>query len=373
MQTTRRHQATRRHAPLLGLAALTALSCILARPATAAQFSAPTVVMQGLANPHGLKFGPDGGLYVAEAGTGGSGPSVVGRDGRTDSYGLTGGVSRLLNGVQTRVVSGVPSLAPPDGSSAYGLFDVAFDPAGTYLYGVMGISTNPADRAGLTEGGASGDAFGQLVKFNLTDGSRVNVADLGAFEAAHNPDGGDVRTNPYSLLRLKGGEFAVADASANDIVKANPTTGKVSLLKVFYTQPNSYEPVPDCIVQGPDGAYYVGILTGVPFPEGAAKVYRIDPTTGHSTVVAKGFTDIAFSPDGTLNVLEISEHGLANMNGPVPGALFNVNLSTGTKTLIADNGLVFPTGMTVGPDGSVYVSNFGVSPDGGQVLRFAPR
>ncbi len=370
----------RASAPLLTLAALTtlgltALSLTAARPA-AAQFAAPVVVMSGLANPHGLTFGPDGGLYVAEAGAGGNGPSVVGGDGRTDSYGLTGGISRLLNGVQTRVVAGIPSLAPVnDGSSAYGLFDVAFGPAG-YLYGVMGISTNPHDRASLTAGGASGAAFGQLVKFDLTDGSRQNVADLGAFEAANNPDGDDVRTDPYSLVREADGKFLVTDASGNDIVKADPATGDVSLLTVFPEQPNTYESVPDCIVKGPDGAYYVGLLTGVPFPAGAANVYRVSPTTGVAKVVASGFTniaDIAFSPDGTLNVLEISEHGLADQNGPVPGALFSVNLATGTKTLIADNGLVFPTGMTVGPDGSLYVSNFGVSPTGGQVLRFAPR
>jgi hypothetical protein len=33
------------------------------------------------------------------------------------------------------------------------------------------------------------------------------------------------------------------------------------------------------------------------------------------------------------------------------------------------DGLVFPAGVTVGADGAVYLSNFGIFPGGGQVLR----
>jgi hypothetical protein len=35
--------------------------------------------------------------------------------------------------------------------------------------------------------------------------------------------------------------------------------------------------VPNSVAQGPDGAYYVGELTGVPFEAGAARVYRVVP------------------------------------------------------------------------------------------------
>ena len=41
---------------------------------TGAGLAQPTVVMQGLDNPRGLAFGPEGALYVAEAGRGGDGP-----------------------------------------------------------------------------------------------------------------------------------------------------------------------------------------------------------------------------------------------------------------------------------------------------------
>jgi hypothetical protein len=49
--------------------------------------------------------------------------------------------------------------------------------------------------------------------------------------------------------------------------------------------------VPTSVVKGPDGAYYVGQLTGFPFPVGGANVFRVVP--GHDPeVFAGGFTYI---------------------------------------------------------------------------------
>jgi len=55
-----------------------------------------------------------------------------------------------------------------------------------------------------------------------------------------------------------------------------------------------------------------------------------------------------------------------------PGRLIRVN-TDGTRTTIL-GGLTFPGGVAVGPDGAVYLTNFGIFPTsagGGQVLKIA--
>src|SRR3954467_4224790 len=67
----------------LGTLATTGLS-----PAVAD--SDPGVVAQGLDNPRLLSFGPDGTLYVAESGTGGTASCSEGPEGGSVCYGTTG-------------------------------------------------------------------------------------------------------------------------------------------------------------------------------------------------------------------------------------------------------------------------------------------
>ena len=61
----------------------------------AAAAAPPQPVMTGLDNPRGLAVGPEGALYVAEAGRGGPGACVPQPDGPgTRCYGATGAISR---------------------------------------------------------------------------------------------------------------------------------------------------------------------------------------------------------------------------------------------------------------------------------------
>ena len=101
----------------------------LTQPTHANSFGAPTVsvIATGLNNPRGLNFGSDGGLYIAEAGSGGSGPCGPGPEGDR-CYGESGSVTRIdpQTHAATRVASELPSLATPDGSFATGIHDISF-------------------------------------------------------------------------------------------------------------------------------------------------------------------------------------------------------------------------------------------------------
>jgi sugar lactone lactonase YvrE len=128
--------------------------------------------------------------------------------------------------------------------------------------------------------------------------------------------------------------------------------------------------VPTTVTRGPDGALYVGQLTGFPFPVGGARIFRVVP--GQSpTIYARGFTniiDIDFAPDGTLYVLEIAHNSL--LAEAPEGALLRVG-DDGSKTVVAD-GLFFPGGLEIGSLGKLYVTNCGVCATDGEVWRITP-
>ena len=109
-------------------------------------------------------------------------------------------------------------------------------------------------------------------------------------------------------------------------------------------------------------------LTGFPFPADAANVYRVPADGGSPGIFSSGFTkilDIAFGPDGSLYVLQISAAGGAPP-ARSPGSLIRVSPDGTTKTTIvaAGAGLVAPGGIAIDADGSIYVTNHSVEPNG---------
>jgi sugar lactone lactonase YvrE len=345
-----------------------------------------SLIASGLNNPRGLNFGPDGRLYVAEAGAGGDGLCAPGPEGPRcygDSSSIT--VIDLKKSSQERIVEGLPSLGGQGtGDFASGIQDVSFQGMGG-MYFSIGYGGDPALR--VTQFGSGGAALDQLAQA-VPSGNWGLTTDLGDFEISSNPTGDEVDSNPYGVLALPG-KTVVADAGANDLLQIN-ANGKISVLATFPNRmvdappflglpPGTQIPmdqVPTTVALGPDGYYYVGTLTGFPFPVNSAIVYRVPADGGTPEVYATGLThiiDIAFGPDGSLYILEIAKNGLlaAFGGGDWTGALIRV-APDGTQTEIASQGLFAPGGVAIGPDGAFYVTNNSISAGAGEVLRIEP-
>ncbi|MPZ17301.1 MAG: ScyD/ScyE family protein [Luteitalea sp.] len=309
-----------------------------------------TVVMSELDNPRGLAFGPDGALYVVEAGRGGEGPCQELR-GAEQCYGATGRVSRLWQGEQQQVVGELPSYAAESGE-ATGPHDISF--FGNEAYVTIGFGADPELRADF---GPAGAFFGTLLQV-APSGQGGIIADVAQYEADADPDQAGPDSNPYGLL-AEADNRLVVDAGGNDLVSVD-AAGDITTFAVL-----PENPVPTAVAIGPDGAYYVGVLTGVPFAEGEAQIFRVVPDE-EPTVFLEDFTtivDLAFGPDGSLYVLQhATGSGFAD-----PGQLIRVGRD-GTRSVVVED-LVRPTSVALGPDGTIYVTNNAVSIGGGEVLQ----
>jgi len=364
-----------------GLAIVTGVLALMAGPA--AGDGGWVVVASGLDNPRGLALEPGGPngytLYVAEAGRGGNLGCGIAAGGEFSCLGFSGAVTKITGvGSQRRVASGLPSVAAPGGFAATGPSDVGLWDGLAYV--PIGFGSSPANRAAF---GPLGSSLGTLARVPLASGQRQTIGDFVAFEGAFNPDGGDINGNPNAALATPGHRYVV-DAGANDLIDVRTEGGAgLSVRAVFPRElvpappflglpPGTMIPQessPTSIVRGPDNALYVGELTGFPFAQGSARVFRIDPhSIAPPTVYATGFTcimDLDFDEDGNLYVLEFQHAGL--LSDDPTGALIRVAPS-GARTTVASTGLVFPAGLAVHGYGA-FVSNFGVSPGVGQVVR----
>jgi hypothetical protein len=290
----------------------------------------------------------------------------------TVCVGASGAVTQIRDGVQQRVLDGLPSIAPPSGDEALGPSDIFLRRrGGAYL--TVGLGADPAVRAQL---GDLGPAFGQLYKISPFGNVRA-VADISAYEAAANPDGGALDSNPNSVTQA-GHRTYVVDAGGNDLLRVR-RSGEISTVAVFPDRLLNAPPglglppqvpvqaVPTNVVVGPDGALYVSQLTGFPFIPGAARIYRVVPGSAPE-IYADGLTnvtDLAFDRHGNLYVVEIAANGLAS--GDPTGALIKIR-PDGSRQTVLSEGLVNPYGVAIGTHGEIYVSNHGASPGVGEVL-----
>jgi hypothetical protein len=356
-------------------------------PSTAQAAVEPTPFMlaSGLEGPRGLRFGPDGYLYVAEAGTGGTNstigqcPQVPGPPGPgPDTGGLTARISKISpSGIVTTVASGFPSVSigPGGANGTIGVADVVFLDGSLYaLIGGGGCSHgNPNNPSGIA-------------KVDLKSGNWNLIADIGAWLKTHpskyesaddfEPDG-----TLYSVI-AHDGKLLTVEPNHGQVISV---TKDGDIGQVIDISASEGHIVPTSIVAR-DGFLFVGNLNLFPINPQWARILTIsksgsndfdnllpglEPARGHRIVSSKaGFTTVVavdFGPDGLLYVLELSD--AAGFPTPGVGKVVRVKRSGDIEEIVT--GLAVPTGMTFGPDGRLYVSNLGAAPAGArQILRF---
>jgi hypothetical protein len=340
---------SRRSAGVVSLVtALGVVGAVGAAPAQSAERAAPaaSVVTKKLDGPFGLqKAVHHRGLVVAEN--------------------ETGQVTRVFkDGRQRAILGGAPGVA-----------GVAAGP--NRVFAVIG---GPNE-----EGAPSGGKYGpsKVLRMDYQGGHKKVLADLLKYELAHNPDGQvqfvdgkpvDALSNPFAMTMSPWG-LIVADGGANDVLKVNPRTGKVS---TFFAPPTvkdvkacqapdananpgtvGCDPVPTG-VEIANGSVYISTL-GAEAP-GAGRVYKLSPQ-GKVQRVWKGLTaptGIAVRRDGTVYVSHVLEGA---PSGPPskdfdPASVGQITKISGSKR--TESQVTMPTGLEL-KNGDLYASSWSIA------------
>jgi hypothetical protein len=318
----------------------------------------PTVFATNLRFPRGLKFGPDGRLYVAESGLGGEdttigfcdqdpnfGPYHSGRSSRVSSFDMQG--NRAI------AVDNLPSSIDIFGET-FGAADVVF--VGNTLY----ILTNGS---GCSHGVSY--ANNGILRVNA-DGSLTQINDLSVWTQTHpvaNPPCCDYDAEGvWWTLTYNNGALFTNNANTGDFLRVSLDGVTTRFLDISLTEGHN---VPTGITLR--GNFYIANLGLFPITVGSSSLYKILPN--HTLMkLFVGLTAVVslVSLNGKLYALETSTEA----DFPVPGSGKIVHVSDSGDLTEILTGLTFPTAMTAGPDGALYISEFGYGDPGlGRILK----
>ena len=284
------------------------------------------VVADNLVNPRFVAVAADGTIFVTEAGTGGE-EEVEGAEESEEgappfTRGTTGQVTMVSpDGEQTVLASGLPSYSEGVGPAGIVIGD-----------GVIWISTGGGSAlAGLEPL----EHENSILQIDLSTGEVTQVAELGSFEVENNPDGTDINPNLYGLDVGAEGWLYVADAGGNTVYRVDPTTGQFELLGIV--------PGP----QMPGG------------PEAEASPVEDEEAVGQADASPIADEEQGGPPQAVPTGLHVGADGnvyITTLGAFIPGAAQVLIAQADGTFVTAAGGLSLGVGVTLGPDGSIYVS-----------------
>ena len=345
----------------------------LARPGGKAGGPTVTTYATGLTNPRGLVFGPDGKLYVAEAGVGGGQtPADIdpGCPVNVNIYspytaGYSGRVTRVLaDGTTETVADNLPSMTDFYGGS-YGPTDVAFVGGTLYVLIEMGGCSH-----------ALPEHLPAILRVN-PDGSTDSVANLNAW-LARNPPNFIKDTNPettdlepdgvFHSMFAAGRYLYVVETNRGMVLRVDPRKGVIERVYDMSIDNAEHNPI---VMTRRGNDYFVGT-----FGEdgGPAELAKFDKDfSGYSLPFQSLHPIVGLAWHGNrLYGVEIFTYD--NPWQPESANLVAFDPKTGERRELLTGFASFPNGLVQGPDGALYTSNWGISyaPGDGGVLRIVP-
>jgi len=311
-----------------------------------------TTVAAGLTNPRGFGWGPDGTLYVAQAGHGGDNHVAL-VEGFTVDNGLTASVATVVDGCATPMALGLPSLLWEEAGWIWGAMDVAFHD------GVPYVLISGAGPSWFSPSSTSG-----VFRLN-DDGTMTLIGDVSSWLPDNPPaeipfDYG--QDGSLFDLESAGDGLLLSEAVGGQLLHVS-LDGEITTLADL----SAGHLVPTGIAVDADGNAYVGHETAAPYVEGGAPVLKVTPD-GEVSEQLTGLTvttDLAFGPDGMLYASEMAT-GFSGESAEMPANSGRVVRQTGPDTfeeVVTD--LPYPVNIGFDADGMLLIDGPAFGPDAG--------
>lgn len=319
------------------------------------------LILTGLENPRGVAIGPNGELFVAEAGTGRYSADPASGDGKFTRFtDINDDGDFNDTGEAERWFSHLPSY------NALKVYDTGRDEVG----GPVDVLLHRDGRIFLSvdDGG-----FGEMALHEISPAKSVGRSLAG-------------RNNMNGITFNLGQDKIFAVESGFNTLIEIPLEGELREIVILPPLDSGQQAVPAGLTLDPrTGDVLVALFSGrvqdnetgetIPFVDGDAKIVRVDTETGQLTDEITDLTtavDVAMDEAGNIIVVELaatstdllpSTFDLFDPHAPlVHGGYLRfsgrVTLfpSKGGPPRVLATGLDAPTNVTIGPDGSLYIS-----------------